>query len=182
MKLILKFLFAVCLISCATSKNEVVEDPNFTKNLQIDKNDLQIITPNIELSEKKNGKFIKHPEKREELRKLVLQAIKTKFPEQPYVDVPFLYKGSYTINKALETELSFKKKKAPEQILTAGKRYSIYISTNGYFGDIKRGVINLVLIDNEKKTRKTLEHYRYKYSPLEIEKFISEILKVLDKL
>ncbi|MGH1383845.1 hypothetical protein [Kordia sp.] len=181
-KTTIKLLLVLCLVSCATTKNEVVEDPNLTKNLKIDKNDLQIITPNIELSEKKNGKFLKHPAKREELRKLVLQAIRIKFPDMPFVEVPFLYKGSYTINKALETELNFKKKKAPEEILTEGKRYSIYISTNGYFGDLERGVINLVLIDNKKKTRKTLEHYRYKHSPLETEKFKRKILKVLDKL
>ncbi|WP_298519975.1 hypothetical protein [uncultured Kordia sp.] len=182
MKITIKLLLILCFVSCATTKNEVAGNPNLTKNLKIDKNDIQIITPNIELSEKKSGKFLKHPEKREELRKLALQAIRIKFPDQPYVEVPFLYKGSYTINKVLETELNYKKKKAPAEILTAGKRYSILISTNGYFGEIERGVVNLILIDNEKKTRKTLEHYRYKHSPLETEKFKREILKVLDKL
>lgn len=181
-KTTIKLLLVLCFVSCATTKNEVAENPNFTKNLKIDKNNIQIITPNIELSEKKNGKFLKHPAKREELRKLVLQVIQSKFPNIPYVEVPFLYKGSYMINKALEVELNFKTKKAPAEILTAGKRYSIYISTNGYFGDLERGVINLVLIDNKKKTRKTLEHYRYKHSPLETDKFARKILKVLEKL
>ncbi|MFK7750704.1 MAG: hypothetical protein AB8B65_20095 [Kordia sp.] len=178
----IKLVCVLCLVSCATTKNEVAENPNFTKNLKIDKSDLQILTPDIELSEKKNGKFLKHPAKREALRKLVLETIQTKFPDLPYVEVPFLYKGSYTINSALETELNFKKKKAPVEILTAGKRYSIYISTNGYFGDVERGVINLVLIDNEKKIRQIIEHYRYKHSPLETEKFKRKILNVLEKL
>ncbi|MCH2195408.1 hypothetical protein [Kordia sp.] len=182
MKILLKLLFVICLVSCVSTKNDIVVNPSLTKNLKIAKSDLQIITPDIELSEKKNSKFLKHPAKREELRKLVLQTIQSKFPDAPYVEVPFLYKGSYTINSVLETELNYKTKKAPAEILTTGKRYSILISTNCYFGDVERGVINLVLIDNQKKTRKTLEHYRYKHSPLETEKFKRKILKVLDQL
>lgn len=182
MKIFIKLLFVLCLISCATSKSDVPEDPNFTKNLKIDKNDLQIITPKTELSEKKNGKFIKHPKQREELRKVMLNAIRIKFPNIPYVEVPFMYKDAYPINKALETGLTFKKIKAPAEILTAGKRYSILLCTNGYYGDIERGVMYVILVDNKNKTRQIIEHSQYKHSPLEIEKFVRKALKVLDKL
>ncbi len=184
MKSYLQFLFLICLISCATNQKmaEAELDPNFTKTLKIDKTQLQIITPKTELSEKKNGKFFKHPMKREELRNVMLETTKSIFPSLPYVEVPFMYQDAYTINKALEIELTFKKIKAPEEILTKGKRYSILVCTNGYFGDIERGVIYVVLIDNKLKTRQILEHFEYKHSPLQTEKFKRKILKVLESL
>lgn len=182
MKLMLQLLLIMCVIGCTTTKNTVEENPNFTKTLKIDKNDLQILTPKTELTEKKNNQFLPRPQKREELRKIMLSTIQSKFPNLSYVAVPFLYKDSYAVNSVLESELNFKTKKAPSEIVTQGKRYSILLCTNGYYGDIERGVLYLVLIDNKRKTRKTLKHVEYKHSPLETEKFKRKILKILEEL
>ncbi|PTX59041.1 hypothetical protein C8N46_111110 [Kordia periserrulae] len=178
---VISFSLLILLVSCAAPK-EVSANKNVTKNLQIPLKDIQIITPKTELKEKRKGQFIKHPQKRESLRKVMLTTIQQKFPDMPYVEVPFMFLDSYTINRKLETGLTFKAIEAPKEIITEGKPYSIFLCTNGYFGDLESGVLYVVLIDNINKTRKVIEHYEYKHSPLKTEKFTKKILKVLDKL
>ncbi|WP_160131309.1 hypothetical protein [Kordia antarctica] len=182
MKLHIQLLLLLSLVGCSSTKNVTEVDLNFTNNLKIDKNDLQIITPHIEIKEKRNGKFLATPVERKKLRNVILQTTKSMFPNAPYVEVMFMYRDAYTINLVLEREVSYKKRKAPKEVLTTGKRYSILISTNNYFGELERGVINLFLIDNEKETLQLLKHYQYKHSPLQTEKFKRKILKVLQKL
>lgn len=184
MKLYLQILLLVCLVSCSSNKNRVEAElnSNLTHTLKIDKTQLQIITPNIDIKEKKNGTYLKRPSERIKLRTLTLQTIQSMFPNAPSVEVLFMYKDSYTINKVLEREVSYEKRKAPKEVLTTGKRYSILVSTNNYFGDSERGVINLFLIDNQKETLQLLNHYEYKHSPLQTEKYKRKILKVLASL
>jgi hypothetical protein len=184
MKLYLQILLLLFLVSCTANKNkaEAELDSTLTTMLKIDKTQLQIITPHIEIKEKKNGKYLKRPTERIKLIDVTVQTIQSMFPNAPYVEVPFMLKDSHTINKVLERGVSYKKEKAPKEVLTIGKRYNILIYANNYFGDLERGVINLFLVDNQKETIQLLNHYKYKHSPLETEKYKRKILKVLRSL
>jgi hypothetical protein len=184
MKLYLQAFLLLFLVSCTANKNVTKAElnSNLTETLKIDKTQLQVITPHIEIKEKKNDKYLKRPAERTKLTDVTVQTIQSMFPNAPYVEVPFMFKDSRTINKVLERGVSYKKEKAPKEVLTTGKRYSILIYANNYFGDLERGVINLFLVDNQKETLQLLNHYKYKHSPLETEKYKQNILKVLRSL
>lgn len=183
MKKIVIFLFTIILGSC--SSNQKIAESNGKNrkgNFIIDKDSVSIITPYIEIKEKSNYSFILRPDKREMLTSFTIETLKSNYPNAEYIEIPFLFEDYWTINSSLERGISYKSEVVPIELLTDKYENSIFISINGYFGDLNRGVMMLYVIDNKNKRWKMIERYKYDNSPLEIEKMKERILKSLEKL
>jgi hypothetical protein len=174
-------LLIFILVACSTKKN-TLESSNKNENFIINKDSVSIITPYIEIKEKSNFSFIEHPDKRESLTKFTIETLTAEYPNAEYIEVPFLFKDYRTINSSLERGISYKSENVPAELLTDKHKNSIFISINGYFGDINRGVMMLYVIDNKNKKWKMIERFVYDNSPLETDKTKKRILKSLEKL
>ena len=181
MKKLLTFFTILFLMACSSKKNPA-KSSNLNDNFHINTNSISIITPYIEIKEKSNLSFINHPNKRKSLTDFTIQVLQSEYPNSKYIEVPFLFKDYKTINSSLERKISSKVEIAPIELLTNKSENSIFISVNGYFGDINRGVMMLYIIDNKNRTWKMIERYVYNNSPLETEKAKRRILKSLEKL
>ncbi|WP_179353878.1 hypothetical protein [Winogradskyella vidalii] len=178
-KITLLLLTFILLVSCSTKKNTLKLN---NKHFSINKDSLSIITPYIEIKEKSNYSYIEHPYQRKNLTAFTIQTLMSEFPNAEYIEIPFLFKDYGTINSSLERGVSYKAEKAPIELLTNKYKNSIFVSINGYFGDINRGFMSLFVIDNKNKKWKMIKSYEYDNSPLEIEKLKEIILKSLEKL
>ncbi len=181
MKKITILILTFILVACSTKKN-TLESNNKNGNFVINKDSVSIITPYIEIKERSNFSFIEHPDKRKNLTDFTIQTLESEYPNAEYIEIPFLFKDYRTINSSLERGISYKTENAPTELLTDKYENSIFISINGYSGDINRGVMMLYVIDNKNKKWKMIERYVYDNSPLETDKTKKRILKSLEKL
>ncbi|MET2985111.1 hypothetical protein [Aureibaculum conchae] len=177
------FIF-ILIVGCSTTKKAQLEQDQsiYTKNYKILKDSIFIITPDIEIKEKSKGLFIENPKQRKLLSDFTIKTIKSKLPNARYVKVPFLFEDYLTINTVLEGEKKYRSKQAPKQLLFNTKKHSIFISINGYYGDINEGQLMLYLIDNNNKTWKLIKRYEFDYSPLITSRIEKRIIKVIEKL
>ncbi|WP_405352054.1 hypothetical protein [Nonlabens sp. Asnod3-H03] len=181
MKKALSIFTFLILISCSSSKS-TVESISDTGNYKIDEDNVSIITPYIEIKEKSNLSFINHPDKRKALTEFTVDLLKSQYPNAEYVEIPFLFGDYGTINSKIEGRASLNEKNVPNELVSDKNKNSIFISINGYFGDLNRGVMMLYIIDNQDKKWKMIERYQYTNSPLETNKMEKRILKALEKI
>lgn len=182
MKRIYILLFIILLVSCSANKNMAESNINQMYDFTINSKDVSIITPYIEIKEKSNRFFLNRPDDRKMLTDFTIEILKSKYPNFKYVEIPFLFKDYGTINSALERRISYSPEAVPNELVINNNGKSIFISINGYFGDVNRGVMSLYVIDNKNKMWKMIERYRYNYSPLETKMMKKRILRALKKL
>jgi hypothetical protein len=174
------FIFLV-LISCSSSK-QTVESTSEIGNYKIDNNDVSVITPYIEIKEKSNLSFINHPDKRKMLTEFTVDLLKSQYPDAKYVEIPFLFGDYKTINSKIEGRASSSEKNVPNELVWENNKNSIFVSINGYFGDLNQGVMMLYIIDNQNKKWKMIDRIQYNISPLDTKRMEKRILKSLEKI
>lgn len=181
MKKTILLLFTIFLVACSSTKNKPKSN-NQIGNFTIDKDHVSIITPYIEIKEKSNSSFINHPDKRKALLDFTIKTLQSQYPNANYVEVPFLFKDYRTINSKIEGRAAITGKDVPKELLTDKNKHAIFISINGYFGDLNRGVMMLYIIDNITERWIMIDRTIYNNSPLETKRMKKRILKSLEKL
>jgi hypothetical protein len=181
MKKVLSIFMFLVLISCSSSK-PTVEPTSEIGNYEIDNNDVSIITPYIEIKEKSNLSFINHPDKRKALTEFTVDLLKSQYPNAEYVEIPFLLGDYITINSKIEGRASLTEKNVPNELVSDSNKNSVFISINGYFGDLNRGVLMLYVIDNQNKKWKMIDRIQYNISPLDTKRMEKRILKSIEKI
>jgi len=178
------FIFLIFMVSCSTNQTNVASNTkqNSRGSFEINKDSLNLITPYIEIKEKSNDLFILHPDKRKKLTNFILEVLKSEYPKSEYNEISFLSKDYRTINSVLERDSNFKSQPAPKELVIDNNNNSIFISTNGYFGNINRGVMKLYVIDNKNGMWKLVDKIEYNNSPLHFKKIKEIILKSLEKI
>lgn len=172
------FLF---LAACSAQKSSV--DPqNEIGSYKIDKDNVSIITPYIELKLKSNQLYIEQEDKRESLINFIIDFLKSQYPNADYVEIPLMFQDYRSVSSEMDRKMSYLEEDMPTELITDKNKNSIFISMNSYYGDLERVVMILHVIDNESKKWKTIERYIHDFSPLDKKKMEKSIVKILEHI
>ncbi|TYB76027.1 hypothetical protein ES676_06130 [Bizionia saleffrena] len=191
-KTALLILTSILLLSCGTQKKSY---PDYVHGLSLNKNkkkvskdSLFIVTPSIEIYHYVNRKSSAKYDKREIIKKFILETLKSELNKTDYYDLSLMSKDYRSVNNVLEGIISEKYKNpdwivsAPNDILIDEKKYTVLIRTIGVYGDSNKVIMYFSIINNESKTIESVDRYEYDESPLETQKTKNRIKKAFSKI
>ncbi len=177
------------LNSCSSTKNKALPEDvakiRSERFQKLPKDSIDIVTPYIEvyLTDKST-----QLEKQNSILQFTAGLLITELPNAEYHELPIMYEGYFAVNSVLEN-LTYRQWKypdwvfkAPNEILTVGKKYSLLITMLVRDGSMDNGGIQGILINNQEKTIYTVERYGIVNNSTKPDKIKKGILTVMSKL
>lgn len=188
----LLIIILVFLYSCAATKqpnpNYVIGVRDKIEDILIPKDSLYIVTPDIEIYYRIDHESTPRYDKRELLKKSVIETLKFYLNKSEYYNLPLMSKSYLAVNKVLERIILKTYEhpewivRAPKEILIQEKKYTLLVLLAGHYGDLNNGVMYFVVVNNEDEIILSVDRYDFNESPLEMEATKKRIKMALSKI